>query len=104
MTILRRILELLGCAEPQPPETVDIAPTLDALAAKADQRLDWRNSVVDLMKLLDMDSSRAARFDLADELRYTGDENNTGAMNIWLHREIMRRVRDNGGKVPDELL
>jgi hypothetical protein len=103
VTILTRILELLHCAEPQP-EPVDIAHTLDALADKADQRLDWRHSVVDLMKLLDMDSGLDARRELAEELHWPGDPSAAGAMNVWLHKEIMRRVAENGGKVPAELL
>lgn len=105
----RLLTKLLGSrhkgGSPQPSaEPVDIAPILDDLAAKAGQKLDWRHSVVDLMKALDMDSSLDARTELASELSYPGDPANVSAMNVWLHTEIMRRVRDNGGKVPDELL
>lgn len=108
MTILSRILELLSC-EPSAPQPVNIEPILDGLATahgtEPGTGLDWRNSVVDLMKTLDMDSGPEARVELATELGYRGDTAvNTDTMNRWLHREIMRRVRDNGGTVPEELL
>jgi len=86
----------------QPP--VDIEQVLSGLAAKRQDKLNWHESIVDLMKLLDMDSSLTARKALAKELNYTGDQNDSAAMNIWLHKEVMNRVAANGGKVPAELV
>jgi hypothetical protein len=65
---------------------------------------DWRKSIVDLMKLVGIDSSLAARKQLAAELRYSGDEKDSAAMNIWLHKEVIKKIAENGGKVPKELL
>ncbi len=73
------------------------------LASQSHQKLDWRHSIVDLMKLLNLDSSLAARKQLATELHYTGDTNNSATMNIWLHKEVMTQLAANGGKVPDDL-
>jgi hypothetical protein len=67
------------------------------------QKLDWRHSIVDMMKLLDMDSSLSARKELAGELHYTGDTNDSAAMNVWLHKQVMQKLAQNGGKVPEEL-
>jgi hypothetical protein len=83
---------------------VDIAKVLDGMAAANHQKLDWRHSIVDLMKLVGMDSSLAERKELAADLKYTGDTNDSAAMNIWLHEEVMRKLAENGGKVPAELL
>ena len=83
---------------------VDIAATLDQLAASNKEKLDWKHSIVDLMKLVGMDSSLAARKELADDLKYTGDKSDSAKMNMWLHKEVMRKLADNGGKVPKELL
>ncbi|HUP63869.1 MAG TPA: DUF3597 domain-containing protein [Thermoanaerobaculia bacterium] len=83
---------------------VDIAANLDRLAADNAQKLDWKHSIVDLMKLVGMDSSLSARKELADDLKYTGDKNDSAAMNIWLHKEVMRKLAANGGRVPPELL
>ena len=83
--------------------SVDVAQVLDAKAAQAGQTLDWRNSIVDLMKLLGLDSSLTARKELAGELHYTGDTNDSAGMNVWLHKEVMQRLAENGGKVPDDL-
>jgi hypothetical protein len=82
---------------------VDVEAVMDGLAAKSKQKLDWRKSIVDLMKLLDMDSSLAARKELAKELRYTGDMNDSAKMNIWLHKQVMNKLAENGGKVPEDL-
>ena len=82
---------------------VDVAAIMDNLASQAAQKLDWRNSIVDLMKLINLDSSLAARKELAQELNYTGDMNDSASMNIWLHKEVMTKLAENGGKVPDEL-
>jgi len=76
---------------------------LTALAAKSGQTLDWKKSIVDLLKLLDLDSSLAARKELASELHYTGDTNDSATMNIWLHKAVMQKLAENGGKVPDDL-
>ena len=76
---------------------------MDNLAVQSAQKLDWRNSIVDLMKLVNLDSSLTARKELAQELNYTGDMNDSASMNIWLHRQVMVKLADNGGKIPDEL-
>ena len=72
-------------------------------AAQNKQKLDWRRSIVDLMKLLDLDSSLAARKELAKELGYAGDMDDSAAMNIWLHKQVMNKLAASGGKVPDDL-
>ena len=87
----------------KPATPVDVAAILAKLAASNKEKLDWRRSIVDLMKLLNLDSSLAARKQLADELHYTGDKNDSATMNIWLHRQVMQKLAENGGKVPDEL-
>jgi HEAT repeat protein len=87
----------------KPATQVDVADVLTKLAAKSKEKLDWRHSIVDLMKLLNLDSSLAARKALAGELHYTGDTNDSATMNIWLHKQVMQKLADNGGKVPDEL-
>ena len=83
---------------------VDLERVLEDLAAKNPQKLNWRTSIVDLMKLLGMESSLQERKALADELGYTGDKGDSAAMNMWLHKQVMRKVADNGGKVPANLL
>lgn len=83
---------------------VDVAPILDAAVKKSGQKLDWRKSIVDLMKALDLDSSLAARKELASELHYTGDTNDSATMNVWLHKALMKKLSENGGKVPADLL
>ena len=85
-------------------QVVDVAVILDGLAAKNAEKLDWKRSIVDLMKLVGMDSSLAARKQLATELHYTGDQQDSASMNIWLHKEVLRKLAENGGKVPPELL
>lgn len=90
--------------EAPPMPVVDVAAVLNGLAAKNREKLDWKRSIVDLMKLVGMDSSFGARKALAKELNYTGDMNNSAAMNVWLHQEVMRKLAANGGKVPAELL
>jgi hypothetical protein len=86
-----------------PAATVDVAAILTTLAASNKEKLDWQKSIVDLMKLINLDSSLAARKELADELHYTGDKNDSASMNIWLHKQVMQKLAENGGKVPDEL-
>ena len=87
-----------------PPPVVDVTAILNDLAKKNPEKLDWKRSIVDLMKLVGMDSSFAARKQLAEELHYTGDPNDSASMNIWLHKEVLRKLAANGGKVPQELL
>jgi hypothetical protein len=82
---------------------VDIAEVLDGMAAKAGQKLNWRSSIVDLMKLVGLDSGLAARKELATDLHYSGDMNDSATMNIWLHKQVMAKLAANGGKVPDDL-
>ncbi len=82
---------------------VDVAAIMDNIAGQSAQRLDWRHSIVDLMKLINLDSSLAARKQLAQEMSYTGDMNDSASMNIWLHQQVMIKLAENGGKVPDEL-
>ena len=89
--------------KPAPPP-VDIAAVMEGLAAKNAEKLDWKRSIVDLMKLVGMDSSLSARKELATELHYTGDTNDSASMNVWLHKEVLRKLAENGGKVPPELL
>ncbi|MGB6441341.1 MAG: DUF3597 domain-containing protein [Methyloceanibacter sp.] len=86
-----------------PAATVDVAAVLDGLAKQKKQKLNWRKSVVDLMKLLDLDSSAAARKKLAEELHYSGDTKASAKMNVWLHKQVMIKLAANGGKVPEEL-
>jgi hypothetical protein len=83
--------------------TVDVAAILDKKAEEAGQKLNWRTSIVDLMKLIGLDSGLAARKELATELHYTGDQNDSATMNIWLHKQVMAKLAANGGKVPDDL-
>jgi len=85
-------------------QQVDVAAILDDLARKNPEKLDWKDSIVDLMKLVGMDSSLSARKQLASELHYTGNQNDSASMNIWLHKEVLRKLAENGGKVPQELL
>jgi hypothetical protein len=83
--------------------SVDVAAIMNKLAAQSKEKLDWQRSIVDLMKLLNLDSSTAARKRLAQELHYTGDMNDSAAMNIWLHKQVMIKLAENGGQVPKEL-
>jgi uncharacterized protein YpuA (DUF1002 family) len=83
---------------------VDVEAILTALAAKAGRPSNWRTSIVDLMQLLGMDHSLAQRQELAKELGYTGDMNDSASMNIWLHKQVMTQMAANGGKVPSSLL
>ena len=87
-----------------PPVVVDVAAILNGLAAKNPEKLDWKHSIVDLMKLVGMDSSLAARKELATDLHYTGNMNDSASMNMWLQKEVLRKLAENGGKVPQELL
>jgi Domain of unknown function (DUF3597) len=82
---------------------VDVEAVLTHLASQNREKLDWRVSIVDLMKLLNLDSSLHARKELAKELHYSGDTNDSASMNIWLHKQVMTKLAENGGKVPDSL-
>lgn len=86
-----------------PPRSVDIAQVLDKAAAATKEKLEWRTSIVDLMKALDIDSGLAARKELAKELGYTGDTNDSASMNVWLHKQVMAKLAANGGKLPPEI-
>ena len=86
-----------------PAQTVDVAPILDKAVAAKHEKLEWRTSIVDLMKALDIDSSLAARKELAKELGYTGDTNDSASMNVWLHKQVMAKLAANGGKLPPEI-
>lgn len=88
---------------PSAMEQVDVEAMLDGLAQKNPQKLNWKTSIVDLMKLLELDSSLGERKELAKELGYTDDTSDSAAMNIWLHRQVMNKLAANGGKVPAEL-
>lgn len=89
---------------PPPPQVIDVTGVLDDLAASNPQKLDWRHSIVDLMKLVGMESSLSERKELADELGYTGDKGDSATMNIWLHKQVIKKLSENGGKVPAELV
>jgi hypothetical protein len=83
---------------------VDVDAVLSDLAAKNPQKLNWKTSIVDLMKLLGIDSSLENRKELARELGYTADLNDSASMNIWLHKRVMQELEKNGGKVPASLV
>lgn len=85
------------------PVSVDVEGILTELAASNPQKLNWKSSIVDLMKLLSIDSSLENRKELASELGFTGDKNDSAAMNIWLHKRVMQELEKNGGKVPKSL-
>ena len=87
-----------------PISEVDVVAILDNLKRNAKEELNWKTSIVDLMKLLSLDSSLSARKDLAKELNYTGDTGDSASMNIWLHKQVMTKLAQNGGKVPQELI
>jgi hypothetical protein len=86
-----------------PVQTVDVAPILDRAVAAKKEKLEWRTSIVDLMKALDIDSSLAARKDLAKELGYTGNTGDSATMNVWLHKQVMAKLAANGGKLPADV-
>jgi hypothetical protein len=82
---------------------VDVAAIVDKAAAAKGEKLAWRTSIVDLMKALDLDSSLTARKQLAKELHYTGDTNDSATMNVWLHKQVMTKLAANGGKLPADI-
>ena len=90
-------------ASASPAQTVDVAAIVDKAAAASGEKLAWRTSIVDLMKALKIDSSLTARKELAKELGYTGDTNDSATMNIWLHKQVMDKLAANGGKLPPDI-
>jgi len=84
-----------------PMDEVDVEAILNGMPQS--KTLNWRTSIVDLLKLLNLDSSLQARKDLAAELDYRGDTSDSASMNIWLHRQVMNKLAANGGKVPADL-
>lgn len=91
-------------SQPQPQSQVDVEQVLTGIAtSKGNPDLNWRTSIVDLMKLLDMDSSLSNRKELATELGYKGEKDGSAEMNLWLHKEVMRQLAAHGGKVPANL-
>jgi hypothetical protein len=90
-------------ASAPPAQTVDVAATVDKAAAASGEKLAWRTSIVDLMKALKLDSSLTARKQLAKELNYTGDTNDSATMNVWLHKQVMAKLAANGGKLPADI-
>ena len=84
-------------------DQVDVEAILNQKLQASGQNLNWRTSIVDLLKLLDLDSSLQSRKELAAELHYTGDTSDSASMNIWLHRQVMNKLAANGGKVPADL-
>lgn len=86
-----------------PPTTVDVEAVLEQMASQQNQKLNWRTSIVDLMKLVGLDSSLENRKELARELGYKGDTADSATMNVWLHRQVMNQLAAHGGKVPAEL-
>ena len=92
-----------GSATAKPISKADVEGILQKLAAEQREDLDWRRSIVDLMKLLKLDSGLGARKQLAQELGYTGALDGSGEMNVWLHRQVMTKLAESGGKVPDSL-
>ena len=91
-------------AAPATMPVVDVEAMLEAKAANFPRKVNWRTSIVDLMALVGIDNSLAERRALATELGYTGDMKDTAPMNIWLHKQVMRKLAENGGKVPADLL
>lgn len=83
--------------------SVDVAAILDKAVAAKKEKLEWRTSIVDLMKALDVDSSLSARKELAKDLKYPGDTSDSAAMNIWLHKQMMAQLAANGGKLPPDM-
>ena len=90
-------------AQPAPMQAVDVEALLNDMASKNSENLHWKTSIVDLMKLLGLDSSLGERKALAKELGYTADTSDSAAMNVWLHRQVMNKLAANGGKVPAQL-
>lgn len=90
-------------AAPAPLTDVDVAVVMDQLVSESGQTLNWRTSIVDTMKALGVDSSLEHRKQLAQELKYSGDMNDSATMNVWLHKQVMQALAANGGKLPPDL-
>lgn len=112
-TILSKVLPHQAKAQPSNqkpspllsnPDPVDVEKVLTDMEQRGSQRLDWQHSIVDLMKLLGMDSSLSSRKQLAKELNYKGDMNDSASLNMWLHQQVLAKFEENGGKVPSELM
>ncbi|ACD16187.1 DUF3597 domain-containing protein [Paraburkholderia phytofirmans] len=88
---------------PAPLADVDVAVVMDQFVSESGQTLNWRTSIVDTLKALGVDSSLEHRKELARELKYTGDTNDSASMNIWLHKQVMVALAANGGKLPPDL-
>lgn len=101
------VVDSTAAAAPSAPSTTspipDVAAILNQAVAAKGQKLNWKSSIVDLMKALDIDSSLAARKELARDLNYTGDMNDSATMNLWLHGALMKKLAENGGKIPGDL-
>lgn len=93
-----------GATAPVPITQVDVTKKLDAMAANSKETLNWKTSIVDLLKLLGLESDLSHRKELATELGYTGATDDTAKMNIWLHKEVLTKISENGGNIPSELL
>jgi len=92
-----------GAPVAKPISKSDVEAILAKLAAEQREDLDWKSSIVDLMKLLKLDSGLGARKQLAQELGYTGALDGSAAMNVWLQKQVMTKLAESGGKVPDSL-
>ena len=92
-----------GAPVAKPISKADVEAILAKLAAEQREDLDWKSSIVDLMKLLKLDSGLGARKQLAQELGYTGALDGSAALNVWLHKQVMTKLAESGGKVPDSL-
>jgi hypothetical protein len=92
-----------GAPAAKPISKADVEAILAKLDDEQDEDLDWKTSIVDLMKLLKLDSSLGARKQLAQELGYTGALDGSAAMNVWLQKQVMTKLAESGGKVPDSL-
>ena len=109
MSILGKIMDAIfgsktASAAPRTPDgKVDMQAVLTKAAAAKKEKLDWKHSIVDLMKVLDLDSSLTARQALAKELKYDGDMKDSAKMNMWLHKQVIAKVEANGGVVPADL-
>ncbi len=91
-------------AQPTPMSQVDVEAILNDIASTYHHPVNWKTSIVDLMAILGIDNSLPQRRELAKELGYTGDTNDTATMNIWLHQQVMKKLEENGGYVPAELM
>ena len=103
MSILQSIQSKIDTNKPAATETVDVASRFESMSK--DSGLNWKQSIVDLLKILDMDSSFTARKELAKELACPADlMSDSAKMNIWLHKTVLQKIADNGGNVPQDLL